>query len=207
MGLLDYFRAMGRGLMFWRAPPPLNTQARLTLFCAQQAAFMAQSNLYGYLRTRAGLQHFNLFRDDAFLALLRPARSKLALICLQDVTLYSVACLVKQGLGDDQANKLAQQIFNAGLDVWQDTTLADDDIENAQMRFADRIKNTAWAMHATPDAFEASTQGLIELAPIVDELKSYDTEIVCNSMRFKWMGVRAELVKRLDTVSLLASLG
>lgn len=63
---------------------------------------------------------------------------------------------------------------------------------------------------AAPDkaiaAFRKSAEALIELAPIVDDLKKYDDEIVTNSMHFKWHGVRAALRARLDAQACLASL-
>lgn len=206
MGLLDYFRAMGRGLMFWRAPPSLDTQADLAVFCAEQSAYMAQTNLYGYLRTRAGLQHFNLFNDKKFTALLRPARTKLVLICLEDLTLYAVAAIVDKGADKEQAEKLANMTFSQAVDEVADDSLPSAAYQTARDAFAAQLPHIEWAARLSPTAFEKSTAALIELAPIVDELKNYDTEIVSNSMRFKWMGVRAELARRLDAPRLLASL-
>jgi len=55
-------------------------------------------------------------------------------------------------------------------------------------------------------AFRQSADALIKLAPIVEQLKQYDDEIVTNSMHFKWHGVRAQLRERLNGDALLASL-
>lgn len=206
MNIIQYFRAMARGLMFWRKPPVIGDATALATFCAQQAAYMAQTNLYGYLRTRAGLQHFNLFNDKEFTALLRPARSRLVLICLADLTLYAVAMLVKGGAREAQAEELAAAVFTQAVDMIADKSLPSDDYQAARDDFATALAQLDWAARASGAAFETSTNALIKLAPIVDEVKQYDTEIVTNSMRFKWLGVRAELARRLDAPRLLASL-
>jgi len=205
MTVAHYFMAMARGLMFWKKPPIIKDVAQLAIFCAQKSAFMAQTNLYGYLRTRAGLQHFNLFRDNKFTALLRPARSRLVLMCLEDLTLYAAAALVHGGATKAQAEDLAKAVFNQAMDDLADAALGAAEYQKARDDFAANLELLDWASLLSPQAFEKSTNALIELAPIVDELKNYDTEIVTNSMRFKWMGVRAELARRLDAPSLLAS--
>lgn len=206
MAVAQYFQAMARGLMFWRTPPKIADAAGLAAFCAQQSAYMAQVNLYGYLRTRAGLQHFNLFTDKGFTALLKPARAKLVLICLQDLTLYAVAALVDGGASEAQAEKLAAALFTQAVDEIADDSLPSAAYQKARADFTAQLPLMDWTARMSPQAFEKSTKALIALAPIVDELKTYDTEIVTNSMRFKWMGVRAELARRLDAPSLLASL-
>ncbi len=44
---------------------------------------------------------------------------------------------------------------------------------------------------------------LVDLAPVIDKVKAYDTEIVMNSMRFKWQGIRVELRERLQLDDIL----
>ena len=72
----DYFSAMRQILFVWRKPSPLTDADALAVFCLQRASYVAQTALYGYLRTRAGLQHFNLFTDKKFTAVLKPARTR-----------------------------------------------------------------------------------------------------------------------------------
>ena len=210
MAVARYFMAMAqgvaRGLLFWRKPPRLDDVTRLSAFCAGQSAFIAQSNLYGYLRTRAGLQHFNLFTDKDFVALLRPARTRLVMVCLEDLTLYGAAAVFERTPNAEKAAALAADIFSMASAQLADDSLSATEYDAIQQAFLAKLPMVDWAARLSPQAFEASTQALIELAPIVDELKSHDTEIVCNSMRFKWMGVRAELAQRLDAPTLLAGL-
>ena len=89
----NYFGAMVRSFRFWIKPAPIDNFVALADFCFAQSAHIAQTTLYGYLRTRAGLQHFNLFTDETFVAMLRPARSRLMLVCVEDLALYCVAVI------------------------------------------------------------------------------------------------------------------
>lgn len=202
-----YFKTMGRTLAFWRSPPPITDAHELAAFCIGQASYVAQTTLYGYLRTRAGLQHFNLFTDAKFTALLKPARSKLIVVCLDDVAVYAAAIVPHADKAQRAA--LAAHIFTIGLKALQDE-LPQDALAQARKEFEARSHLIDWAARAAPDkgvaAFRKSAEALIKLAPIVDDLKKYDDEIVTNSMHFKWHGVRAQLRARLDGDALLASL-
>ncbi|MDH3335917.1 MAG: hypothetical protein OEL50_04660, partial [Rhodospirillaceae bacterium] len=53
-------------------------------------------------------------------------------------------------------------------------------------------------------AFYPSLAALVEWAPIADELKALDEEIVRNSMRFKWKKVRDDLDQLLDADAVMA---
>jgi hypothetical protein len=203
-----YFAAIMGGLAFWRRDPPITDAPALAMFCIQRALFVAQTTLYGYLRTRAGLQHFNLFTDKAFTPLLREARSRLVLVCLEDLAIYAAGLLPNAAAAT--RCQLAIDIFAQGVATLAGHELAEDDLVKAQKNFEATCQHVAWAASSAPDkgiaAFSKSAKALIELAPIVDALKKYDDEIVTNSMHFKWHGVRADLRARLDGDALLASL-
>ena len=209
--IAEYFTAMLRAFRFWRPATPIRTADELAEFCFQQASFVAQTSLYGYLRTRAGLQHFNLFTDQKFTALLKPARSRLVIICLDDLAVYAAALLPTTDKVVRQA--LAVQLFTDGAEQLQAGSSGDleaAEFQAAGEEFAARAALIDWSARAAPDkgivAFSKSAKALITLAPIVDDLKKYDDEIVTNSMHFKWHGVRAQLRERMHAEALLASL-
>ena len=203
-----YFSAMARAFAFWRRPAPLVDTAGLAAFCLEQASYVAQTSLYGYLRTRAGLQHFNLFTDKEFTPLLRVARSRLILVCLDDLALYAAALL--PDAADKTRRQLAVDLFTHGAVTLAAHDFPPDELAAAQKDFEARSHLIDWTARAAPDkgvaAFTKSAKALIDLAPIVEALKQYDDEIVSNSMHFKWHGVRADLRARLDGDALLASL-
>ena len=212
-GLWTYFAAMARALAFWRREPPLSDIDGLSAYCLARASYVAQTALYGYLRTRAGLQHFNLFTDKKFTKLLKPARSRLVLVCLDDLAVYASALLPE--IDDRRRATVATHIFARAITALEEQAdkeevLSAQELTAAQHAFEAHCTSVDWAVRAAPDmamaAFRKSADALIELAPIVDDLKRYDDTIVTNSMHFKWLSVRAELRRRLDTDALLASL-
>lgn len=204
----DYFSAIGKSFLFWHPPSPLTDADALAVFCLQRASYVAQTTLYGYLRTRAGLQHFNLFTDKKFTAVLKPARTRLVLVCLNDLVVYAAAILPE--LSAQRRAALAARLFAHGIAALQDEALSQEELHSAQSEFEGCSHLIDWVARAAPDkgiaAFRRSAEALIELAPIVDDLKKYDNEIVTNSMQFKWHGVRTQLRERLDAHALLASL-
>ena len=205
----NYFGAMVRNFRFWVKPAPIDDFAALADFCFAQCAHIAQTTLYGYLRTRAGLQHFNLFTDETFTEMLRPARSRLILVCVEDLALYCVAVIGERtGLSPAAMQALGVRIMAHAVDELAEADLPEGELEAYAHDFAARIKLVDWSARAQPEhAFERSPQSLIELAPIIDMLKELDHEIVVNSMRFKWRGVRAAFVQRLDADTLVARAG
>ena len=65
--------------------------------------------------------------------------------------------------------------------------------------FASRSGLTDWdAAGVGETAFSKSPNALVEFAPVVDEYKEADREIVMNSIRFRWRDVREQLRKKID---------
>ena len=120
----NYFGAMVRSFRLWIKPAPIDDFAALADFCFAQSAHIAQTTLYGYLRTRAGLQHFNLFTDETFVAMLRPARSRLMLVCVEDLALYCVAVIGERtGLSPAAMQALGIRIMAHAADELADASI------------------------------------------------------------------------------------
>jgi hypothetical protein len=65
--------------------------------------------------------------------------------------------------------------------------------------FVARSAATHWASSVEGvAAFAGSENDIIRFAPVVDEFKALDREIVSNSIRFRWRDIREQLRKRID---------
>ena len=97
----------------------------------------------------------------------------------------------------------AAQIFAHGC--WQlgEADLETGELVRGQTDFEARLSRVDWSAQRGMAGFSKSPQAVIDLAPVIDKVKAYDTEIVMNSMRFKWQGVRAELMQRLQVDEIL----
>jgi 2'-5' RNA ligase len=71
----------------------------------------------------------------------------------------------------------------------------------------DRVARTDWlAVGKDEAAFTESPAGLVRWAPVMDELKELDEEIVRNSVRFRWQEVRRDFSRHLDLQAVLGAL-
>lgn len=194
-----FFREWRKSLAERLSPPPIESVDSLTVFCRTRAAFIAQTSLFGYLKTRMGTRYRDIFVDDAFSAAIRSASVRLFASCLSDLTVFAVATVGQSaGLGKDEAAALAVRCFEAALadgvpDGFEDVSAG------APPAFRERVAQTDWAAAAVLSAaFSGSEKDLIDVAPVVDTFKQQDAEIVGNSIRYRWRDVREQVRKRVD---------
>lgn len=180
---------------------------QLSEFLATRSAYIAQTSLYGYLKTRMGTQFRQFFEDDGFSRLIHRSAVGLYASCLSDLTVYSVALVGEEtGLSAERARSLAKELYEAalytGIESKDHYLLPADAIP----RFQDRVDKTVWANASHwKHTFEGSADDLIDLAPVVDEFKELDREIVKNSIRFRWRDVREQLRKRILPAEIVGS--
>ena len=179
---------------------PLRATGQMCEFVHTRASYVAQTSLYGYLKARMGIQFRELFVDETFSNSIRHAAIKVYASCLSDLTVYAVALAGQDGrLSPDDAVRLARHCFVTGLDA----TLSDEDrhllAPDTMSRLETRLANTLWANAAISEAaFAGSATDLVRYAPVIDQFKDLDGDIVTNSIRFRWVDVRRQLKARLD---------
>jgi hypothetical protein len=189
------------------AAEPINTPQALARFVDSRASFVAQTSLYGYLRTRAGMRYPELFDDDAFVGSINIAKWHLWLDCLADLAVHAGGRLARHAprqvptIAGLMSGVVDDVIARAGAPAE-----AGDGFAAHAVRVRDRIRRTDW-MSVGPDesAFTQSPDGLVKWAPVMDELKQLDAEVVRNSVRFRWQEVRREFARELDADVLLAT--
>jgi hypothetical protein len=187
-------------------PPPIDSAAALARFVGQRAAWVAQTALYGYLKTRMGTKFPRYFQDPGFAGLIRTASVELFVSCAGDLAIHAAAVAGAGGrLGPDERAALARRCFAAALGE----ALAAEDAAavppGAAEAFAARARATDWQAAAAGEAaFAGSIAELVRVAPVAEEFKPLDRPIVRNSMRFRWREVRVELSRRLDAAAVCA---
>lgn len=183
--------------------------AALRRFLEQRASHVAQTSLYGYLRTRAGQRYPELFEEDVFVDALNIAKWQVWLSCLADLGVYAGGLMVQQRPeAEDRIARLMRETVDT---ILRDTAIPPD----AGEAFADhaervriRIAHCQWRnVEEGEHAFSESPAALYKWAPLIDQLKQLDEEIVMNSVRFRWQEVRRDLRQALDTDTLLRDAG
>jgi hypothetical protein len=153
-----------------------------------------------------GTRFRQVFEDDKFLPSINQAKWRTYGACLSDLTVFAAAMTGSGNrLEQNQISNLAGKCFEAAVERTFDDSDAGEVRAEVLESFAARIKRTSWADAAIGEnAFTSSPGVLLESAPIADELKEQDVEIVTNSIRFRWRDVREQLRKRIDRDAICA---
>ena len=183
---------------------PITSIEALTHFVHTRSAYVAQTSLHGYLKARMGTSFRYFFTDDEFSKSIRIASINVFLSCLADLTIFAVATATRgNGVDSRTAATLAEHCYRDAAsrcldpDDWRHVQ---DDPEE---RFAARATLTNWKDAADREsAFTWSPRDLVRMAPVVDDYKERDEEIVTNSIRFRWQDVRRQFRKRVEPVAL-----
>jgi len=190
------------------APEPIDTPEALARFLEKRASFVAQTSLYGYLRTRAGMRYPELFDDDPFVVSINIAKWHVWLDCLSDLAVYAGSRLAQRAPREvPRIARMMVAMVDGVLAQAGTPTEAGGEYAAHVHRVRDRVARTDW-LAVGPDeaAFTESPPGLVRRAPVMDELKQLDEEIVRNSVRFRWQEVRRDFSRHLDPQALLAAL-
>jgi hypothetical protein len=182
-----------------RDTTPIDSVAALTNFLATRSAYVAQKTLYGYVKARMGIRYPLMFEDKQLILSLNIAKLNVFAACLSDLTIFAVAAVLHdRPVGNDQRQALARRCYDAAL---QENIAGAPEQFSAQAcidDFSRRLGETDWrAVARQPDNFTNSPQALVKWAPIADELKKYDTEIIENSVKFGWNDIREQWQKRV----------
>jgi len=178
-----------------RGEDPVKTRQELINFIDSRAAFVSQVTLYTYVKARAGTQYPKLFENADFLTSLKMARWHIYGAAVCDLTLFAAAQLrVHGGLSNDAAEQFAASILDDILLNYPQDDIADDQFAAMCARGKQRAAIADWSDIAVgPAAFQSSSDAVFRWAPIADELKCDDEEILRNSIHLRWIGVRRDL--------------
>ncbi len=198
--LVTYLGALGR-----RRETIVADLAGLEKFINTRSAHVAQTALYGYLRTRAGTRFPELFSDDRFVESINIAKWQVWLACVSDLAVHSGLMLRREGAAAPVVARLIQRVVES---ILTDTGVPQDagtEFVAGVERVRSRILLCEWNIPDDDEAaFAQSPAALVQWAPVTDDLKELDEEIVINSVRFRWHEVRRDLKSGLRAESLLA---
>lgn len=206
MKLVDAFKPVLRTLGLLRHPD-LETYGQLIDYAEKNAAYVSQVTLYTYVKARAGTQFPKMFENEMFLTSLKIARWHIFGAAVADMALFAAAQFHVAGdLDRPDTQRFATGIIEAIL-----TNYEQDDVAPSVFleMMADGVRRAAFANWGDiadgPAAFQRSADAVYEWAPIADELKSLDEEIVRNSIHLRWIGVRRDTKALMRRNAILAS--
>lgn len=180
--------------------------ASLASFLGTRASHVAQTSLYGYMRTRAGTRYPALFENPDILKSINISKWQIWLACVSDLAIFMGQCLYHSGqLEQDRIAELVASALNQVLEETGEPEEAGKDFAGSRDKIIQRVNTHDWSLQQDDDTvFSASPEALYYWSPIADELKQRDETIVRNSVRFRWIEIRRSARKLLDYEALRA---
>jgi len=191
---------------FRRRPEPIADREGFRRFLHTRSNYVAQYSLYGYLRTRTGVRFPELFNDDAFVRSINIAKWHIWLACLADLAVYAGGLVLQRTRAPaSDVGELVSAAVDAILSEVGVPAEAGNEFPGHSSRVHARIALCDWNSVADDESvFSESPAALVRYAPVTDELRQLDEEIVKNSVRFRWQEIRRELRENLDAEGVLA---
>jgi len=161
---------------------------------------MAQVSLYGYLKARAGTRYVSLIKDPLFASSMKTARNRIFFACLMDLTLHVLKTIhVRKQQNFQNLIPFARQFFIKTLDKAPEEVFESLEREKVILEFEKNMGKYNWSRTDTShESFSGSRSALLKWAPVVEEFKIQDEEIVSNSIHFKWLRVCQDFEKLVD---------
>ena len=161
----------------------INSKKDLQKFIQQRSAHVTQTTLYGYLKTRIGVKFTAMVEDDVFSKSINIAKWNIYMTAIADCSLYVFSYLIaEKNLKENDCKEIYLDI----IENEKENGLTDEIYQRAKQEFLNRYDKINFNKYYIENPFKESCLALYNWAPIADELKTLDKEIVLNSMRLKW---------------------
>ena len=179
-----------------RAKKPISHSSELVEFIHRNASFVSQVVLLTYIKARAGTQYPKLFENREYLKSIEIARSNIYAACVADLIFYVINehCLkdIKSQKIHFILPRLVDEVFTfAKYDekvVEEFNKMKKQCEEQLKVLKSDAIDHKLFTM---------SSDTFFRWAPMAEEFKVEDEEIMRNSIHFRWIEVRREVRERI----------
>ncbi len=172
----------------------------LRSFVSSRSSYMAQVSLYGYLKARVGTRYVSLIKDPLFASSIKTARNRIFFACLMDLTLHVLKTIhARKQQNFQKLDPFARQFFIQTLAKAPEEVFESLEREKVILEFEKHLSRHNWSgTDDSHESFSGSRSALLKWAPVVEEFKIQDKEIVSNSIYFKWLRVCQEFEKLTD---------
>ena len=172
----------------------------LMSFVLSRSSYIAQVSLYGYLKARAGTRYVSLIKDPIFASSMKTARNRIFFVCLMDLTLHVIKTIhTRKKHNFQNLDPFARQFFIQTLAKAPEEVFESLEQEKVILEFEKHLRRHNWSTNDDAHAsFSGSRSAILKWAPVVEEFKIQDEEIVSNSIHFKWLRVCQEFEKLTD---------
>ena len=167
----------------------INSKKDLQKFIQQRSAHVTQTTLYGYLKTRIGVKYTAMVDDEVFSKSINIAKWNIYTIAIADCAFYTFSYLISEkNLKENDCKEIYLDI----IEKEKANGLSEEVYLKAKREFLNRYEKIDFNKYYLDNPFKESCMALYNWAPIADELKILDKEIVLNSIKLKWNIVENE---------------
>ena len=161
----------------------IKSKSDLQKFIQQRSAHVTQTTLYGYLKTRIGVKFTAMVDDEVFSKSINISKWNIYMAAIADCTFFVFSYLItEKGLKENNCKEIYLDIIKKE----KENGLSEEIYQSAKEEFLNRYEKINFRKYHLENPFKESCMALYNWAPIADELKNLDKEIVLNSMRLKW---------------------
>ena len=179
-----------------RPKKPLAKQSELVEFIHRNASFVSQVTLLTYIKARAGTQYPKLFENTEYLKSIEIARSHLYASCVADLAFY----VINEHCLNDIKRKPTHFILSNLIDEVFSFAKCDENIlkefDEMKKQCEEHLKGLE-GNAINHKLFKISSDTFFRWAPMAEEFKKEDEEIMRNSIHFRWIEVRREVRDRI----------
>ena len=170
---------------------PINNIDDLKKFIKERSSLVTQTTLYGYLKTRMGLKYTMMFTDDIFLDSVNKSKWRIYSEAVGDLTLFTCSYL----FNTNKFNKeIIQNIYYDILNSERANNLPENILEDLKINLRRELNLSMYQIILKSNLLKNSGEALYHWAPVADELKVLDKEIVLNSIKNKWSLVEKDFI-------------
>lgn len=175
----------------------INSKEDLQKFIQERSAYVTQTTLYGYLKTRMGHKFTLMVDDEVFSKSINLAKWNIYIVALADCSFYVFSNLISE---KNLKQNDCKEVFLNIIENEKKNGLSDEIFNKAKIDFLNRFKKIDFKKYYSEEPFKESGLALFNWSPIADELKELDKKIVLNSIKLKWNVVENEFKEFTKTL-------
>ena len=176
---------------------PITEIEDLAKFIHCSASFVSQVVLITYIKARSGTQYPKLFENTEYLRSIDIARSKIYASSVADLIFYIIEEHFKDVIPVHQKNKNSKSLVEAIFKIAESEKIKLSKIFQAQEETFNQLKNL-FSNFDNHKKFKMSSDAFCRWAPMAEEFKKEDEEIMRNSIHFRWIEIRREIRTRIQ---------
>ena len=175
---------------------PLTKRSELVEFIHRNASFVSQVTLLTYIKARAGTQYPKLFENTEYLESIEIARSHLYTSCVADLVFYVINEHCLNAIKRETIQFILSNLVEETFSFAKCDKIIIKDFDEMKKECEEQL-NALKGNDINHKLFKMSSDTFFRWAPMAEEFKKEDEEIMRNSIHFKWIEVRREVRERI----------